>query len=126
MTFVQATKSVFSKYATFSGRARRSEFWYFAVLNMIVSVLSEIVPVLGLILALVILVPGLAVTCRRLHDIGKSGWWQLISITGVGAIIMIIWCAKDSTPGVNKYGPNPKGEGNVTFTTGETKEPWDL
>ena len=76
--------------------------------------------------SVVILVPSLALCVRRLHDIGKSGWWQLISITGIGAIILIIWCAKDSTPGVNKYGPNPKGEGYVTFTTGETKEPWDL
>ena len=54
-----------------------------------------------------LLLPTLAVTVRRLHDIGKSGWWVLISLTGVGAIILLIWLIKDGQPSENKYGPNP-------------------
>lgn len=164
MSFGEAIKSVFSKYATFSGRARRSEFWYFFLFNMIVSIgltiLGRKVPILGFLgslWSLAILIPYLAVTVRRFHDIGKSGWtylyflipsllfigywfylvFQYISagydldeesvaaiitanssaslitcilllVSLIAAIIFIVLMARDSEPGVNKWGPNPK------------------
>ena len=73
MSFGEAIKSVFSKYATFSGRARRSEFWYFFLFNVLVSLVLSIIPflsILSFIWALGVLVPTLAVTVRRFHDIG--------------------------------------------------------
>lgn len=116
MSFVDAIKNVFSNYANFKDRARRSEYWYFCLFQIVVSgVLSAlgqqigIFSVLGGLFSLAILVPSLAVTARRFHDIGKSGWWMLISLVPlVGAILCIIWMAKDSDPGENQYGPNPK------------------
>ena len=119
MTFTEAVKSVFSKYATFSGRARRSEYWYFVIFAVLVSIVVEAVgkligganfaKVLSGIWSLVILVPSLALDWRRLHDIGKSGWWWLLGfVPVVGWIILIVWACKDSDPGENQYGPNPK------------------
>lgn len=115
MSFIEAVKSVFSQYVGFSGRARRSEYWYFTLFNAIVSiVLSILVSATGSslfsILSLALVLPGIAVTIRRLHDIGKSGWYILFDcIPLVGAIILIVWFCKDSMPGENQYGPNPKG-----------------
>ncbi|MCR5746549.1 MAG: DUF805 domain-containing protein [Lachnospiraceae bacterium] len=119
MTIVEAVKSCFSQYVGFSGRARRSEYWYFSLFELIVSIAlsilgaitgSGIFSVLSGIFALATILPGLAVSIRRLHDIGKSGWFVLISLIPViGTILIIIWACKDSDPGDNQYGPNPKG-----------------
>lgn len=118
MSFGEAVKSVFSKYATFSGRARRSEYWYFVLLSVIVSVvfgiLSRFIGNIGTVLAsiwsLAILVPTLAVIWRRLHDAGRSGaWYFIILVPLVGAIILLVFLCKDSQPGENRFGPNPKG-----------------
>ena len=120
MSFGQSIKSVFSQYATFSGRARRSEYWYFCLFDIIVSTaIACIIPallgqnvanVVDTVWGLAILLPSLAVTVRRLHDAGKSGWYIFISLIPiVGVILLIIKLAKDSEPGENKYGPNPKG-----------------
>ena len=113
MTFKDAISTCFRKYADFSGRARRSEYWYFWLLNLIVAFVLTIVLGEGSLIAslysLVTLVPGLAVGWRRMHDIGKSGAWIFLSLVPlVGAIIVIIWLAKDSQPGSNAFGPNPK------------------
>ncbi|MBO4265736.1 MAG: DUF805 domain-containing protein [Lachnospiraceae bacterium] len=116
MSFVDAIKSVFTQYVGFSGRARRSEYWYWTLCNCIISgVLSGLArnggffTVLSVIWSLAVLLPGLAVCVRRLHDIGKSGWWLLLAlIPVVGAIILIVFFVKDSEPGENAYGPNPK------------------
>ena len=119
MKFQEAIQTVFSKYATFSGRARRSEFWYFFLFNVIVtSVVGYIGKAIGgqnleniltSVWGLAILVPSLAVSWRRLHDIGKSGLWALLDLIPiVGWIILLIWECKDSQPGENQYGPNPK------------------
>lgn len=116
MSFVDAVKSVFSQYAGFSGRARRSEYWFFCLFNIIVSgilgVLGTAIPILStvsLLYSLAIFLPSLAVCIRRLHDIGKSGWFYLFAfIPLVGSIILIIWFCKDSEPGANQWGPNPK------------------
>ena len=123
MTFMESIQTVFQKYAVFEGRARRSEYWWFvlayAIVNGVLSGLTNafkgsamgtIVAILSAIVALAVIVPSIAVTTRRLHDIGKSGWWQLIAlIPCVGTILLIVWTAKDSDPGDNMYGSNPKG-----------------
>jgi len=109
------------KYADFNGRARRKEYWYFSLFCMgISSVLGFIEGFLGIapsheyslfagIFCLAILVPSLAVTVRRLHDIGRRGTWMLIAFVPiVGAIVLLVYMVKDSDPGRNPYGPNPK------------------
>ena len=117
MSFVEAIKSVFTQSVGFSGRARRSEYWYFTLFQCVISGVlsglaqqSNIFGILGGIFSLAVLLPSLAVSFRRLHDIGKSAWWLLLAlIPVVGAIILIVFCCKDSEPGENAYGPNPKG-----------------
>ena len=109
MNFFTAIKTCFGKYATFEGRARRSEYWWWAVFSFLVGLLGMI-PVLGWILAVAIFLPGLAVAVRRLHDTGRSGWWYLLVLLPLlGAIILIVFFVQDSKPGDNQYGPNPKG-----------------
>ncbi len=117
LTFQDAVKRVFNKYAEFSGRASRAEFWWFFLFTVIVSV------VLGLLYAitgwgffnyinglfdLAVLIPTLAVSWRRLHDIGKAGgWWFINFVPLVGSIIFIIWCAQPSEPRANRFGDVP-------------------
>jgi uncharacterized membrane protein YhaH (DUF805 family) len=120
MSFTEAIQSCFSNYANFNGRARRSEYWYFILFSFIVNVIlvllgraSNVFSYLGSIVTLAMFIPNLAVSIRRLHDIGKSGWYYLISfIPLVGTIIMIVWFCQDSVPGTNMYGMNPKGIGD--------------
>ena len=102
-------------YFNFEGRARRSEYWWFVLANfcasIVLSFLGNLInfPWLTTILSLALLIPSLGLTARRLHDIGKSGWLMLISIIPiVGAILLIIWCAKDGDPQPNQYGPSTK------------------
>ena len=121
MSMVEAVKSVFGQYATFTGRARRSEYWYFTLFNFLVSLVISVLWAVILrgegslnflsgIWTLATFVPSLAVSIRRLHDTGKSGWYCLISLIPLaGAIILIVFLATDSQPGTNQYGPNPKG-----------------
>jgi len=101
------------KFADFSGRSRRSEFWYFAlingVLNWVLGFLPGIGWILSLLFGLAIIVPGIAVGIRRMHDIGKSGWWCLINLIPlVGTIWFIVLAAQDSESGANKWGACPK------------------
>ncbi len=93
MDFVTAIKTVFSKYATFTGRARRSEFWYWYLFTMIVGFVTQLFGLFGLgfmtvVVSLCLVIPNLAVSIRRLHDIGRSGWWLLVAV--VPAIVTII------------------------------------
>jgi uncharacterized membrane protein YhaH (DUF805 family) len=118
---------VLKKYATFSGRARRSEYWYFVLFNfifMIVAIgldnlLGTTVSVLPygyfyFALALAVLIPGLAVFVRRMHDIGKSGWWYFIAfIPLVGAIWLLVLCCTEGVSGDNEYGADPKLEAEI-------------
>ncbi len=113
---------VLKKYAEFSGRSRRKEYWMYALINMVIVFVIEIAGfammknAVGMILfgllgiyCLATLIPSLAVGIRRLHDTGKSGWWLLISfVPFVGFIILLIFLVKDSDAGANLYGPNPK------------------
>lgn len=105
------------KYAEFSGRARRQEFWMFSLFNFLASVALTIVDaILGTngtldgLYTLAVLIPYIAVTARRLHDTDHSGWWQLIWIIPIiGWIIFFLNTCSDSQPGENRFGPNPKG-----------------
>jgi len=131
MGFVDAVKTCFSKYATFSGRAARSEYWWFVLFNLIVSaVIAAIFPptpmeipagaeamgayamaqpsLPSILWSLAVLLPGLAVTVRRLHDGNKTGWWiLLVFIPVIGAIILLVWFVTRGTAGENAYGPDP-------------------
>lgn len=181
MSFGEAIKCVFSKYATFSGRARRSEYWYFYLFTFLVSLVFEFIPYVGLlsfIWTLAIIIPSIAVTVRRFHDIGKSGWNYLFFaipellffgyiisfvflsfkdlidagidsnniadntetvgkivannivssgslvtfgiysfILIVSIILWLVWMTRDSQPGENKWGPNPKEQPENTNNT---------
>ena len=121
MTFMESIQTVFQKYAVFEGRARRSEYWWYylgySVVSLVLSSLaravgsgglSTAVSVIAGIVGLACFGPTLAVTARRLHDTGKSAWWMLLYLTCIGGIVILIFCAMDSQPGDNQYGPNPK------------------
>ena len=111
MDFMTSIQTVLGKYADFDGRARRSEFWWWFLAVVVVDVVLNVlrIPVLGILFGLAIIVPNLAVGCRRLHDTGKSGWLQLVGLIPiVGWILLIVWFAAEGTPGPNQYGPNPK------------------
>ena len=104
----------YKKYADFTGRARRKEFWMFVLFYFIVSIVLGIVDsiigfqLLGLLFSLGSIIPSLAIGARRLHDTGRSGWWQLLYLIPlIGLIIMIVFLVQDSHPD-NEYGPNPK------------------
>ena len=114
MSFVESVKTCFSKIVTFDGRARRSEYWWFEVciliIDMLVTGLLNDQGVIAGVVGIIVFLAALSVTVRRLHDVGKSGWFYLINlIPFVGQIILLIFLIKDSEPGENKYGPNPKG-----------------
>lgn len=112
---------VLKKYATFNGRARRKEYWFFALFNLIFTLVAAVVDnllgtvsatgvgLLGTIYLLGVLIPALAVTVRRLHDTGRSGWWLLIVLVPViGPIVLLVFMVLDSKPETNEYGANPK------------------
>ena len=113
---------VLKKYAVFSGRARRKEYWFFVLFNLIISlVLTFIDSALGTlneetgygllsgVYSLAVLIPSLAVAVRRLHDTGRTGWWLLIGLIPlIGLIVLLIFFVQDSKPGDNEYGSNPK------------------
>jgi uncharacterized membrane protein YhaH (DUF805 family) len=108
--------TVLKKYAQFTGRARRKEYWMFTLISMIVGFALGIADavlglpsVLSLLYAFAVLVPSVAVSVRRLHDTDRSGWMLLLALIPlVGAIIILVFAAQDGTPGDNRFGPNPK------------------
>jgi uncharacterized membrane protein YhaH (DUF805 family) len=113
---------VLKKYTVFTGRARRKEYWFFVLFNIIVSAALNIVDyftgtyssaygmgLLGGLYSLAVLLPAIAVAIRRLHDTGRSGWWLLLSLVPViGWIVLLVFMVLDSQPGDNQYGPSPK------------------
>ena len=135
MDFTSAIKSGFSNYANFSGRASRSEYWYWFLFTFIVGfALGMIEGVLGLYLVapemteygemggvgllspianLALFIPSLAMIWRRLHDLDKSGAWWFIWLTCVGAIVLLVWAATKGTAGPNRFGPDPLGDGEA-------------
>ena len=113
MTLTQSISTCFSKYATFQGRATRSEYWWFFLFVTIVTWgldvslslqalnnpdIADFASVINNIITAVLLIPSLAAGSRRLHDINKSGWWQLLGLTIIGLIPLIIWFARESSP----------------------------
>lgn len=112
---------VFKKYAVFDGRARRKEYWLFTLFNLLMSLtLAGLDVEMGLasrsgygllssLYSLVVFIPSLAVTVRRLHDTNRSGWWIFLSlIPCIGGIVLLVFLVEDSQPGDNQYGPDPK------------------
>ena len=122
------------KYADFNGRARRAEYWLFALLMILISIpfsiIAEIVEATGEMdpataglflvfgLAMVgLLIPSLAVTVRRLHDSNRSGWWALIGLIPlIGGLVLFVFAILDGTPGLNRFGADPKGRGETLAT----------
>lgn len=114
MDFITAVKTGFGKFATFQGRARRSEYWFFMLFLILASTVFTIIDattgigVLSLIFSLVTLIPVIAVSVRRLHDTNRSGWWYLLFLVPlVGAIVLIIWFCTKGTAGDNRFGADP-------------------
>jgi uncharacterized membrane protein YhaH (DUF805 family) len=120
MGFMEAVQSCLRQYVGFTGRARRSEYWWFALFGLIVSIVADLIDamlgtmsdsnvgVFGAIVGLALLLPSIAVAIRRLHDTSRTGWWILIGLIPiVGWIILIVFYVQDSHPD-NEYGSSPK------------------
>ena len=122
-------KVVFDNYANFEGRARRSEYWNFVLTNILIFIIPFVIVIIGIdsggegalyyiglillvLAALVIFLPSIAVSVRRLHDTGKSGWWYLLGVipivSYIGGLVLFVFYCTDSQVGNNKWGPNPK------------------
>lgn len=113
--------AVLKKYAVFGGRARRKEYWMFVLFNIIFTIVASALDtvVFGIafdgfgplyaVYSIAVFVPGLAVSVRRLHDVGKSGWYLLVNLIPIaGPIWYLVLVCTDSQPGDNQYGSNPK------------------
>lgn len=123
MGFFKAIGSGFGNYTNFSGRARRSEFWWWTLFAFLMGILT-VIPILGWLIALAMLLPNLAMQVRRLHDTGHSGWWWFIGLIPIiGFIVLLIFYVTDSKPGPNQWGPNPKGIGNEIYEPAPAAEP---
>jgi uncharacterized membrane protein YhaH (DUF805 family) len=117
MNFQEATQSGFQNYVNFQDRAQRSAYWYWVLFAFIVGTVANILDTvifrgwfspLSILTTLVLILPGIAVSVRRLHDMDRSGWWMLLLfIPIVGAIILIIWFCMRGTAGSNRFGPDP-------------------
>ena len=117
VSFAQSWVLFFRNYANFSGRSSRSAYWFWFLWTVIITLFIEIlrasiggelspVDIIDLVWSLGILVPGFALAARRLHDVGRSGWWQLIALTIVGIIPLFIWFVSAGDSDTNKYGDN--------------------
>lgn len=117
LPFVNAWLKMLANFSDFKGRSSRADYWWAVVGNIIISIVLGLIgsllgsfgSVLVTLISLVLAVPGIALTVRRLHDIGKSGWFVLIFLVPlVGVILLIVWLAKVGDEDDNQYGPNPK------------------
>ena len=119
VSFPNAIKFGFQRYFDFSGRSTRAEFWWWllfaAIANFILTIVDNIagmmitptLGILGALFGLVVLIPGIAITFRRLHDINRSAWWLLLHLGfGIGSIVIFVWYCKQGDEGENKYGAN--------------------
>ena len=112
MNFSTAISTCLYKYATFKGRASRSEFWWFYLFVTLLSWGASVAGALsgdksslgGLLVSLAFIIPTFSAGCRRLHDVGRSGWWQLLYLTVIGSILVIVWKACKSEEKANGYG----------------------
>lgn len=138
MDFLTAVKTCFGKYASFSGRASRAEYWYFVLFGILGTIATSVLDSsfhtgrsLNVAFSLIVLLPHLAVTARRLHDVGHSGWWQaavlaptgvavigaiedsnsLVILAGIGFVILVavlvVWICRAGDPGWNRFGDAP-------------------
>ena len=116
MNFTDAISSGFSNYVQFEGRASRSEYWYWTLFAVLASIAGNIIDaIIGIgifnaIVGLALLLPGLAVCSRRLHDIDRTFWWFLLSFTIIGGLVLLVWACERGTTGPNRFGPDPLGE----------------
>jgi uncharacterized membrane protein YhaH (DUF805 family) len=121
MDFWQAIASGFKNYVGFSGRACRSEYWYWFLAMIIASIITGIIDYAAFgdseygpvnsIFGLATFLPSLAMGIRRLHDIDRTGWWWLIAFTIIGLFVLIYWACVKGTAGPNRFGPDPLGPG---------------
>jgi len=128
MNLKQAVSSVFSKYATFEGRAPRSEYWWWVLFTIMLSWASgladgilfheyalmhyeqtQVFTPISSLVGLALFIPSIAVGVRRFHDMDRTGWWLLLVMSGIGALIVTIWFMFRGTPGANRFGPDPFG-----------------
>ena len=130
MNFPDAIASAFRQYATFAGRARRSEFWFFVLFMVLAQAIAGAIDeaatngVVGGVLSIALLLPSLSVGVRRLHDNGRSGWWILVGLVPVvGWIIMVIWYCQPGETGPNRFGPDPRA-GGAALPPGQ--RPWPV
>lgn len=108
---LECYKLFWTNYATFAGRARRSEFWWPMLFNFILGSILAFIPILGVLFAVAVIIPNLAIASRRLHDTGRAfGWYFIGMVPLVGYILLIIWWAQEGQPGQNRFGDNPKGQ----------------
>lgn len=114
MQIVDSYKDFWKRYVDFSGRTSRSDFWFYVLGAIVVSIITNILdgvigqPIFTPLLGLASIIPAIAIYARRLHDINKSGWWQLIALIPlVGAIVLIVWFAKKGDQDKNRFGVNP-------------------
>lgn len=133
MSFQDAVRNCLRNYATFAGRARRSEFWWFFLFTLLAQCVAAILnqalfwaapqgPI-GAILSLLLLLPNLAVGARRLHDTGRSGWWLLIWLVPlIGFILLLVWFCSRGEEGANRFGPDPR----TLPANGAAGRPWPI
>jgi uncharacterized membrane protein YhaH (DUF805 family) len=115
MGFGEAIGACFSKYVTFNGRARRAEYWFWTLFTLLLQFgvgfalgltgNANMASSISLVISLGLLLPALAVLTRRLHDTDHSGWWWLLCLTGIGAIVVLVWLCQNGTQGSNRFGP---------------------
>lgn len=130
--YLQALK----KYATFSGRASRAEYWWFVLFNLLFGIAVAVLDVLlgtvtdngtgvlGTLYTLAVLLPGIAVAVRRLHDTDRSGWFILLAFVPLANIALLAFLLEDGTSGPNRYGPDPKGRPSAAGSPSQTPAGW--
>ena len=114
MTFMDAIKTCFTKYVTFTGRASRPEYWYWCLFSLLGIICTFVIDGLilndlentpvNLLFSIITFLPGLAVSVRRLHDVNRSGWWVLLLFTVIGLILLLYWALRKSDEGENRFG----------------------
>jgi uncharacterized membrane protein YhaH (DUF805 family) len=119
MSFTQAIAAGFQNYVNFSGRASRSEYWFWTLFVVLLSIVAGLIDLalfrsldfspLQSLVGLGLFLPGLAVSIRRLHDLDRTGWWFLLVFTIIGAIVLLVWNCMRGTIGPNRFGPDPLG-----------------
>jgi uncharacterized membrane protein YhaH (DUF805 family) len=115
MTFTQAIPSGFSRYFDFRTRSSRSEYWYWTLFALLVSVAATVLDallfggsaILDTVSSVVLFIPGIAIAARRLHDINRTAWWILIAFTIIGILLLLYWYIQPGDQGDNDYGSDP-------------------